>query len=142
MGGHCLVAWDRVASLDLVRLCLGGGFLAVGAFIKLVRVVIAAPRQVDALMPRCPSQQMGLEAAGGVHCIYPGRGVSRFSTPMFVPLVSSAGQEDLGGRWLPTRFLLQERCHKEPLNEKLKKRITACFYVSNLTTSRPHSAHV
>lgn len=82
MGGHCLVAWDRVASLDLVRLCLGGGFLAVGAFIKLVRVVIAAPRQVDALMPRCPSQQMGLEAAGGVHCIYPGRGVSRFSTPM------------------------------------------------------------
>ncbi|KAI4997972.1 hypothetical protein ZWY2020_053314 [Hordeum vulgare] len=33
-------------------------------------------------------------------------------------------------------------CLYEPLNEKLKKRITACFYVSDLTTSRPHSAHV
>ena len=61
------MAWDRVASVDLVRLCLGGGILAVGTLIKLVRVVIAAPRQVDALMPRCPSRQMGLDAAGGVH---------------------------------------------------------------------------
>lgn len=61
------MAWDRAASVVLVQLCLGGGVLAVGTFIKLVRAVIAAQRQVSALMPRCPSRQMGLDAAGGVH---------------------------------------------------------------------------